>query len=212
MAVRINFNICDNSSECSGIAVCDTGALFWNENGINHLGDKGILSVDNSRCVSCGKCVGEDGCPVGAIVYAPTEKELEALTESLHIDKEQIQRLFVERYGAEPVDETICISASKLDSVVMRQSGITIVEYYADWSIQCLLNSIPIDSIMRRIEMLCGERNISYYKVDVTEATDKKQVLPALHIYRDGEIIATLEGYYAQQRAEEFLVKIAAML
>lgn len=29
MPVLINFKICDNAKDCSGIAVCPTGALSW---------------------------------------------------------------------------------------------------------------------------------------------------------------------------------------
>ena len=40
MAVSINFNICDNSPECSGIAVCDYDAIYWGETKISMLGEK----------------------------------------------------------------------------------------------------------------------------------------------------------------------------
>lgn len=31
MAVLVNFKICDNAKECSGIEVCPTQALSWDE-------------------------------------------------------------------------------------------------------------------------------------------------------------------------------------
>ena len=31
MSVLINFKICDNAKECSGVEVCPTEALSWNE-------------------------------------------------------------------------------------------------------------------------------------------------------------------------------------
>jgi len=31
MAVLINFKICDNSKDCSGIRVCPMKAFFWDE-------------------------------------------------------------------------------------------------------------------------------------------------------------------------------------
>lgn len=205
MAVKINFNICDNSPECSGITVCDTGALYWDEGGTNMLGEKGVLSVDNSKCISCGKCVGEDGCPVSAIIFAPTDRELNAITKTLLIDENQIRKLFVDRYGAEPVDEAICISKRELESLIAQTSGIVVVEYFANWSIQCLLSSIPVESIMKRIEMLCGVKDISFYKVDVSEDADESQNLPMLSIYRSGKIVAKLEGYYTLQSENEFI-------
>ncbi len=66
MAVLINFKICDNAKECGGIAVCPTGALSWNE-------EKGIIQIDNDKCISCGLC--EKECPIGAIMVAKNEKE-----------------------------------------------------------------------------------------------------------------------------------------
>lgn len=205
MAVKINFNICDNSSECSGIAVCDTGAIYWDENGTNILGEKGVLSVDNRKCIACEKCVGENGCPVGAIIFAPTDRELDTLTATLNIDEDQIRNLFVDRYGAEPVDEAICISAYGLEEAVAQKSGITVAECFADWSIQCLLSSIPVESIIKRVEMLCGIKDIRFYKVNISEEADESQTLPALHIYRDGKLVAKVEGYYTQQCENELM-------
>lgn len=212
MAVKINFNICDNSPECSGIAACDTGAIYWDENGTNMLGEKGVLSVDNRKCIACENCVGENGCPVGAIIFAPTDSALDAITATLNIDEDQIRNLFVDRYGAEPIDETICVSASGLEKAVAQKSGITVVECFADWSIQCLLSSIPIESIIKRVEMLCGIKDIRFYKVDISEEADESQTLPALHIYRDSKIIAKVEGYYTQQCENELMDLLEKLL
>lgn len=175
MAVKINFNICDNSPECSGIAACDTGALFWDENGINILGEPGVLAVDNSKCVSCGKCVGDEGCPVGAIIFANTDEELEAMTETLAIDVEQVRKLFVDRYGAEPVDEELCISVDELEEKVAHNDGIMVVECFADWSIQCLLSSIPVEVILNKVKTLCGVNDVRFFKADVSEQADEEQ-------------------------------------
>lgn len=212
MAVKINFNICDNSSECSGIAVCDTEALFWDENGINMLGEPGVLSVDNSKCISCGKCVGDEGCPVGAIIFAPTDEELETITETLDINVEQVRKLFVDRYGAEPVDETLCISGSELEAIVSQNDGITVVECFADWSIQCLLSSIPVETILNKIKSLCGVTDVRFYKADVTDQANEDQDLPGLLIYRDGQMIAKVEGYYTQQAEGDLLNLLAKCL
>ena len=29
--IQINWKICDNAEECNGIAVCPTGALYWDK-------------------------------------------------------------------------------------------------------------------------------------------------------------------------------------
>ena len=64
MAVLINFKICDNDKACSGMAVCPCGVFSWGKNG---------LTIDNSKCISCGKC--EEACMVSAIRVAKTEEE-----------------------------------------------------------------------------------------------------------------------------------------
>ncbi|MBQ7328369.1 MAG: hypothetical protein IJX01_00480 [Oscillospiraceae bacterium] len=212
MAVKINFNICDNSLECSGIAVCNTGALYWDETAIDYWGNKGLLSVDNHKCISCGKCIGEDGCPVGAIVFATTTEELNAKTETLNIDEEQIRKLFVERYGAEPIDKAICISECELEAAIAENSGVVIVEHYADWSIQCLLNSIPIGSIVEMVGSLCDVKDMTFYKVDISESTGDKGNLPTLQIYSNGKLIATVNGYYEQQAEKELMALLEKQL
>ncbi len=208
MAIRINFNICDNSPECSGIAACETGALFWDTNGTNVLGNKGVLSVDNCKCISCGKCVGEDGCPVGAIIFAETDDQLDSLTKTLNIDVVQVRRLFVDRYGAEPIDETVCICTDDLEETIKQKNGITIVEFFADWSIQCLLTSIPIEVILRKVGTLYASEDLCFFKCNVSEYVDKSHALPALHIYRNGELLTKVEGYYTQQFEKKFLEQI----
>ena len=205
MAVKINFNICDNSPECSGIAACDTGALFWDKNGINILGEPGVLAVNNSKCISCEKCIGEEGCPVGAIIFAPSDEELETITKTLDINEDQVRELFVDRYGAEPIDETICISGSELEETVMKNDGITVVECFADWSIQCLLSSIPINTILNKINVLCRTDGVCFFKANVTDQADEGQNLPMLLIYRDAKVIAKVEGYYTQQTEKDLL-------
>lgn len=68
MAVLINFKICDNSKDCGGIEVCQTGAFHWDEKNKK-------INVDDKKCISCGKC--EEACPVGAIRVAEPSKNIE---------------------------------------------------------------------------------------------------------------------------------------
>ena len=66
MVVLINFKICDNVKECSGIAVCPVSALTWDDK-------NKMIIIDDSKCILCKKC--EDSCMVGAIKVAKTEEE-----------------------------------------------------------------------------------------------------------------------------------------
>lgn len=203
MAIKLNFNICDNSSECSGIAVCPTGALYWDEEALNPLSEKGCLCVDNEKCISCGNCVGEDGCPVGAIVFANSEDELEKLAEDCKTDLTKVEGLFVERYGAAAIDESLCVSFDELETLIESKSGIILVEKFADWSIQCLLSSIPIDIIVAEIKTITGMDDISFSRVDITEKVEEGSDLPTLDIYQRGKVLCHIQGYMDNTQLDE---------
>lgn len=208
MAIKLNFNICDNAPECSGIAVCPTGALYWDEQAISPLAEKGCLCVNNEKCISCGNCVGEDGCPVGAIVFASSEDELEKLAEDCKTDLTKVESLFVERYGAAAIDKNLCISADKLEALIKNKSGITLVEKFADWSIQCLLSSIPIDIIATEIKTITGIDDISFYRVDMTEKVGEGSGFPQLDIYREGKLLCNIQGFMDNTQVDELIERL----
>lgn len=199
MSIKFNFNMCDNSPECSGLAACPTGAIYWDENGINALGKKGTLSVDNSKCTSCGACIGEEGCPIGAILFSEIETDFGKESE---IDTVKVKALFVERYGAEIIDETLCISDLKV--LRNKNSKVIVIEEYSDSSIQCLLHSIPIASILEKIQQLMNTTDICYYKHYVESEDDIN--FPKLMIYKDSELLVQINGYY-NDKDEETLYK-----
>ncbi len=195
MAIKLNFNICDNAPECSGVAVCPTGAIYWNENALNPFSEIGTLCIDNTKCVACGNCVGEDGCPVGAIMFSDSEEELEKLTQNYETDLTKVERLFVERYGAAPIDESLCIDSNELNNIIENEHGIILIEKFADWSIQCLLSSIPIDTIIDEIKTITGIDSISFYRLDMTKKVDEGIELPVLDIYRERKLLCQIFGY-----------------
>lgn len=204
MPVSINFNICDNSCECSGIAVCPTKALYWDETKENLLGGRGMLCVDNNKCISCGKCVGDEGCPIGAIYYAKTFGELEKLTSEYEVDIKQVEHLFVERYGAAPIDESLCVEDAELHNIISENKGVLLIEEFTDESIQCLLSSIPVETIIHEIQMVTDTSDIRFYRVDVSDSMSEKDTLPRLRIYKMGDFIGQIEGYYSTDQLEEF--------
>ena len=87
MPVLINWKICDNAKECNGIAVCPTGALFWDEK-------KKSIGIDNSKCVNCGKC--EESCKVEAIHVAKNEEEYKKIKEQIDADPRKRSDLFID--------------------------------------------------------------------------------------------------------------------
>lgn len=205
MPIKINYNICDNAAECSGISVCPTGALYWDDSMQNLLGEKGMLCADNSKCISCGKCVSDVGCPIGAIFYARTDAELNEITAGYETDIDQVERLFVERYGAAPIDESLCIGEDKLQRILSANEGVVLLEEYSDASIQCLLSSIPVETIIHQVQAITGESNIRFYRLYLSDdAKENTAVLPVLKMFKKADLLGQIEGYYSNDQLDEF--------
>ena len=75
-------------------------------------------------------------------------------------------------------------------------NDITIIEEFAEWSIQCLLTSIPVESIIQKTKELYGSETVHFFKCDCTEVKSNEDILPTLKIFRDGDLIAEVNGYY----------------
>ena len=199
MAVLINFKMCDNAPECSGIAVCPTGALSWDE-------ENQTIKIDNDKCISCGSC--ERECPIGAISVASTDEEYEKKKKEIEEDPRTTKDLFVDRYGAAPLNEFFMINESELDSKIGDET--LLVECYEDDSIQCLLKSIPIKDITADLE-----KDTKFYKVVAGEALREKyniSELPALLLFKNKKFLGKIEGYFEVEQKEEFMGKINEIL
>ncbi len=200
MPVLINFKICDNAPECSGIAVCPTHALSYDE------GKKAIV-IDNTKCISCGQCMPQ--CPVSAICVAKTEEEYEDYKKQIDNDPRTIKDLFVDRYGASPVSDFFMIEESQLQNKI-EYEGITLIEIYDASNTQCLLKSIPIRDITDDIS-----GDIRYYKL----SSSKKLLqdfqlsnLPSLLIFKANKLLGKIDGYYMQDQKSEFLDKVKSII
>ena len=196
MSVLINFKICDNAKECGGIAICPTGALKWNV-------EKETIEIDNEKCISCGTC--ENECPIGAIRVAKTETEYKNIKEEIDNDSRSQKDLFVDRYGAAPLSERFIAAPETLEEKI-HKSKIVIIELFNDDSIECLLKSIPIKDIFDELP-----DNALFYKIECNDDTKKDlniKELPAILIYKNGEIEGKIEGYYSVDQKEELFEKI----
>ena len=199
MAVLINFKICDNDKACGGVAVCPTGAIYYDE-------EKETLSIDNDKCISCGMC--EKECPIGAIKVAKDEKEYEILKKQIEEDPRKIKDLFVDRYGATPLSEFFMLDSEEVANKI-NSKNIVLIEFYNDDSIQCLLKSIPIKELIKDFP-----ESTQFYKVEISETlTNEYQIkeLPAIVAFENGRMIGKIEGYIDEDNKEKLINEIQAL-
>lgn len=199
MAVLINFKICDNDKACGGVAVCPTGAIYYDE-------EKETLSIDNDKCISCGMC--EKECPIGAIKVAKDEKEYEILKKQIEEDPRRTKDLFVDRYGATPLSEFFMLESEEVANKI-NSKNIVLIEFYNDDSIQCLLKSIPIKELIKDFP-----ESTQFYKVEISETlTNEYQIkeLPAIVAFENGRMIGKIEGYIDEDNKEKLINEIQAL-
>ncbi len=196
MASFLNYKICDNAPECSGIEVCPVGAITFNE-------ENESVEIDNGKCISCGKC--EEACPVGAFRVARTKEEEEQIQKEIEEDPRTIKDLFVDRYGAAPLSEFFMIEAKDVKSKVDGE-GIVLIEVYDEETIECLLKSIPIKELTETLP-----KDTLYFKCPYNEELKegyKVEKMPSLLVFKKGKLVGKIEGYHTSDDKEWMIEQI----
>ncbi|MDD4937747.1 MAG: 4Fe-4S binding protein [Candidatus Shapirobacteria bacterium] len=198
MPAIINFKICDNAPECGGLEVCPTKAITWNET-------KKTLEIDQSKCITCGKCV--KACPVGAI-KAAKGKDFEDIKKEYDQDSRRTSDLFIERYGASSMDPTALVSPVFLQSQIDKKLTL-VAEIFDNDLAMCLVKSIPIRDLFKN--------KILYYKINIEFGPDlikdyKIKTLPCLLFFKNGQLTGKIEGYYGLDKKKELISQISSLI
>ena len=196
MAVLINFKICDNSKDCNGIRACPTGAFGWDEK------EKTIF-VDEALCINCGACA---CCSVDAIKVTNSDEEYEKVKKEIDDDPRTLNDLFVDRYGATPIQEMFTTTEERLDTVLQSPRPF-MVELYTEDTIMCLLKSIPIKELLEEFDIEASFRKVEAVTDKLTTRYGVKE-LPALVFIKDNKVLGKIEGYYEDDNQKEILEKI----
>lgn len=197
--VVINRNICDNAPECSGIEVCPTGALYWDE-------EAESIAYDQKKCCDCGSCADPDagGCPVGAILWGKDDDDYQQKIKIVEDETMTLEQLEVDRYGAAPMSPVADYDQIK-DRLLDPNAGYFLIEFFNDNSINCLVHSIKIEELFE----LFGTE-VQYSKVEIDDISDYSseyglEELPALAIFRSGQFLGIVNGYYENSEEERSL-------
>ncbi|MCL5094294.1 MAG: 4Fe-4S binding protein [Patescibacteria group bacterium] len=200
MSVLINFKICDNSEECGGIAACPIGALYWDD--VNKT-----VAIDNTKCISCKSCIKQ--CEIGAIKVAENEEEYKTIQKEIDEDPRKISDLFIDRYGAQPVQSTFSVPEEQLQAFILKSKLPLMAELFDNDSIKCLLYSIPIKELVK------GE-DINYCKTNLTDNSLKEKFgvtkLPTLLFFRNEKLIGKVEGYFSTKKKEDLIKEIKKLI
>jgi len=198
MSVLINKKRCDNADVCSCISECPTHAFYWDRK-------NETVAVDNDLCINCRACM--IACEAGAVKVARTDEEYNKIKKEYDEDAMTINELFKDRFGAGIINEKYDLSLENLDKLINDSDKYLLIEFYNLDESKCLINSILISDIIKKIDT-----NTSYRKINILDAKKLKKYgitsIPALIIIKNKKIIYKHEGFVNIKDKDKFLNSI----
>lgn len=196
MSVLINKKVCDNAKECSCIEECPSKAFYFDQ-------EKNTIAVINNLCTKCRICM--IACPAGAVKVARNEEEYQRIKKEYHEDIRTEEELFVDRYGAAPINEDYLFDIELLEELILDSNRPLLVELFKDdETIHCLIQSIPISEIINELN-----NNATYRKVEVIDNGQlgkyNIKTCPSLLLVENGKVIKTFEGFCHIKEKEKLL-------
>lgn len=193
----INFNICDNSADCNGITACPQGVFVWDDK-------NRTIKIEKERCIDCGACV--NFCSVNAIRYAKNEQERKQIEDEIASDTRTIKDLFVDRYGAMPIDDKYLfeLSKEKLANRINSNRPV-IIEFNRTETIECLLKSVPIVDIQAKFNK---DATYSRFFIDLKDMAEYGvSTTPVLRFYYGNKLLGEI-GYFENKNKHEYFERI----
>jgi len=185
MSVLINKKRCDNRDICPCIEECPTRAFYYDD-------IKKSVAVDNNLCIYCKQCI--IACEAGAVKVATNDEEYNKIKNEYECDLMSVEELFQDRYGASIVDDKYSLDIEDLEQLLKDSNKHLLIDFFNDDDSSCLVNSIPINEIMKKINV-----PVSYRKINVTDINEVSKYgineLPSLLIYNNGEEVFKHEGF-----------------